>query len=131
MAAGRRGGPEVGAAETVDAWREVVSFSKGWGVSIVADGLGVTTGNEEGDGVGGPKELGELVGTGEVSNWGDSLTVGVVEWSKSDELGGVGSIPESGLVEGEEIGASAGCEEGGSILELWGLIRENGEAGGE
>ena len=63
VAAGRRGGPEVGAAETVDAWREVVSFSKGWGVSIVADGLGVTTGNEEGDRVGGPKELGKLVGT--------------------------------------------------------------------
>ena len=78
--------------------------------------------------MGGPKELGEL---GEVSSWGDSLTVGVGEWSKSDELDGVGSMPESGLVEGGEMGASAECEEGGSILELWGLIREDGEAGGE
>ena len=121
----------MGAAETVDAWREVASLSVGWGVGTVTNGLGATTGNGEGEGVGGPKELGKLGGTGEVSNWGDSLTVGVWEWSKSDGLGGVGSMPETGLVEGGEMGASAECEEGGSILEFWGLIREDGEAGGE
>ena len=108
----------MGAAETVDAGREVVSLSRGWGVGTVANGLGATIGNEEGEGVGGLKELGKLVGTGEVSNWGDSLIVGVWEWSKSDGLGGVGSMPESGLVEGGEMGASAECEEGGSVLEL-------------
>ena len=79
VVAGKGGGPEVGAAETVDAWIEVVSLSRGWGVGTIADGLGVTTGNRGGEGVGGPKELGKLVGTGEVSNWGDSLMVGVGE----------------------------------------------------
>ena len=66
-----------------------------------------------------------------MSNRGDSLVVVVGEWSKSDGLGGVGSMVEIGLVEVGEMGVSASCGEGGSILEFWGFIRDNGEAGGE
>ena len=40
-------------------------------------------------------------------------------------------MPETSLVEGGGMGASAECEEGGSILELCWLIREDVEAGGE
>ena len=58
VAAGKKGGPEVGAAETVDAWKGVAPLSRVWGVGTVTDGMGATTGNGEGEGVGGPKELG-------------------------------------------------------------------------